>query len=875
MTFWLCTDGPTWLTYQCSASAGFLPRHVPGPFATAAHSPSISSVLPAALHRAPELDRGHAAAAAAAVATLQSLKHSARRLVEATRAGSYWRPQDGPESAGGADADRELRMAQVGFGAAGLLAGCCRDTECARAGHVRLPLPACLIACDLDVMSASAPVQTPALQTELHAAASQLKQLRLSAPSGSAPPAAAPARKALAFTPAATPFAAAAAAAAKMPRRPLADISAGAGSTPAGAPGWGESRSSDSWASIGSRVVPHGERETAAGDGDGSGAESASDSFLVTPAPRAPPVAPLPIRRSKIPLLTPASESAGAAATSTAAASMPQLHLGTAAVDDSTVATPGAAWVHAAGTPSASVDSTGGLSSILPEVAAAAAAKAMQPGRKRLTDLVSPGDSAATGEGGRVRSGLPRLVPWPVLTATGSQQGRPPAPAPTPGSGRTAAPAILFASSSLTSSAEQVQGATSSDDGGSSTRSSSDGGISAADPNKKNCEPPAHESPRRRSSSSPASSSPASFHLAGHELPSDAEVQAFLAATALSQSPADAAAAASSPPLSPLESLLRVLPAAVEVLVVQLCALADLAAERQREVLAWHATAAAQAMLMREADYDVHAAEAAAVTKAAGEIVPPPPNSNGRASFEQEMAGGAAQAASPAVVRGPVLQGAKQAAPSAAAADGPNPEHEPSSLSRTTPLSEAAAARDMTPGAVLGHSPATRCNSDEGRALMALIGRMVDELEQEQGPPVAPALGLDMGTVDLQGPAESSQGRVVPVEPTSSPAPQQQLGEVERPLFEIPLDGAEQAQAAAASGSNDLSRSLAVPLEAPPANADASMMAARAGSSDDSVAQGVDSNGSEAPAIAESEEGDAEYVVVYGLVESMRTPRAR
>eukprot|EP00198_Chlamydomonas_reinhardtii_P013152 XP_001702489.1 predicted protein [Chlamydomonas reinhardtii] len=513
-----------------------VPRYVPVPIAAAAHSPSISSVLPAALHRAPELDREHVAAAAAAVATLQSLKHSARRLVEATRAGSYWRPQDGPESAGGADADQELRMAQ----------------------------------------------------TELHAAASQLKQLRLSAPSGSAPPAAAPARKALAFTPAATPFAAAAAAAAKMPRRPLADISAGAGSTPAGAPGWVDNRSSDSWASIGIRGLPHEAREIAAGDGDGSGAESASDSFLVTPAPRAPPVAPLPIRRSKIPLLTPASESAGAAATSPPVASMPQLHLGTAAVDVSTAATPGAAWVYAAGTPSASADSTGGLSSILAEVAAAAAAKAKQLGRKRLTDLVSPGDSASSGEGGRVRSGLPRLVPWPVLTATGSQQTRPPAPAPTPDSGTRAAPAIPFARSNLTSSVEQVQDLICGDDGGGSARSSSDGSSSAADSNKENCEPPAHESPRRRSSSSPASSSPASFHLAGHELPSDAEVQAFLAATALSQSPADAAAAASSPPLSPLESLLRVLPAAVEVLVVQLCALADLAAERQREVLAWH-----------------------------------------------------------------------------------------------------------------------------------------------------------------------------------------------------------------------------------------------------------------------------------------------
>ncbi|PNW77340.1 hypothetical protein CHLRE_10g432350v5 [Chlamydomonas reinhardtii] len=598
--------------------------------AVPAHSPSISSVLPAALHRAPELDREHVAAAAAAVATLQSLKHSARRLVEATRAGSYWRPQDGPESAGGADADQELRMAQ----------------------------------------------------TELHAAASQLKQLRLSAPSGSAPPAAAPARKALAFTPAATPFAAAAAAAAKMPRRPLADISAGAGSTPAGAPGWVDNRSSDSWASIGIRGLPHEAREIAAGDGDGSGAESASDSFLVTPAPRAPPVAPLPIRRSKIPLLTPASESAGAAATSPPVASMPQLHLGTAAVDVSTAATPGAAWVYAAGTPSASADSTGGLSSILAEVAAAAAAKAKQLGRKRLTDLVSPGDSASSGEGGRVRSGLPRLVPWPVLTATGSQQTRPPAPAPTPDSGTRAAPAIPFARSNLTSSVEQVQDLICGDDGGGSARSSSDGSSSAADSNKENCEPPAHESPRRRSSSSPASSSPASFHLAGHELPSDAEVQAFLAATALSQSPADAAAAASSPPLSPLESLLRVLPAAVEVLVVQLCALADLAAERQREVLAWHYQANACTVPLPFLA-DSGAAQAAPCTAAA------------TAAAEQ---------------RSPI-SGDTFTAPSHDAAPVP---------ADVTAVAAAAAAGG-------GLVATARCNSAEGRAL-ALIGRLVDEL---------------------------------------------------------------------------------------------------------------------------------------------------
>ncbi|KAG2433032.1 hypothetical protein HXX76_008759 [Chlamydomonas incerta] len=543
---------------------GALPRPLPGPTAAAAHSPSISSLLPPpAFARASEASREHAAAAAAAVATLQSLKLSARRLVEATRAGSYWRPQDGPEPAGGAAADQELRAAQ----------------------------------------------------TELHAAASQLKQLRLTGPSGSAPAAVAPARKALAFTPAATPFAAVAAGA-KMPRHPLADISTSAGSAAAGAVCW---------------------------DGSAGGAAS-------------PPLVPL--------------------------------HLGTPAAVDDGAATTMAAGAHAFSTPSATADSAGGLSSILAEVAEAAAAKATQAGQLSPADLAPPGNNELTGETRRLRYGLPRLVPWPALATPESQQSRPPAPAPTPATGTTAAlPGGLPTSAGR--GEQQVQDLDSGAYGGSSTRSSSDGSAGAADSNKENCQPSTDEAPKDHSDASPASSSPASFHLAGHELPSDAEVQAFLAAAARSQSPAGAATAAPPPPLSPLESLLRVLPAAVEVLVVQLCALADLAAERQREVLAWH--------------YQANAC-----------TVPLP--------FLPDLSATAADGAATEQLS-PVASGASTASLDAAPA--------PADVA-TVAAAAAAAGGELV--------AAARCNSAEGRALV-LIGRLVDDLLMA---PSAEGLALEL-----------------------------------------------------------------------------------------------------------------------------------
>ncbi|KAG2433043.1 hypothetical protein HXX76_008770 [Chlamydomonas incerta] len=788
---------------KAGIASGVLLRPVPGPTAAAAHSPSISSLLPPpAFARASEASREHAAAAAAAVATLQSLKLSARRLVEATRAGSYWRPQDGPEPAGGAAGDQELRAAQ----------------------------------------------------TELHAAASQLKQLRLTAPCGSAPAAAAPARKALAFTPAATPF---------------AGMAAGAGSAAAGS----GNRSSDSWASLGSCVVPPGARQTGSGCGDNSAAPSVSDSFLVTPAPRAPPVAPLPVRRSKIPLLTPASGSVGGAASP----SLVQARLGKPAVGDDVAATPIAAGAHAASTPNATAASAGGLSSILAEVADAAAAKATQAGQLSPADLAPPGNNELTGETRRLRYGLPRLVPWPALATPESQQSRPPAPAPTPATGTAAAlPCGLPTSAGSDGTEVRIL-----DEGGRSTRSSSDGSAGTADFNEEDCQPPAEEVRKDHSDASPDSSSPACFHLAGHELPSDAEVQAFLAAAARSQSPAGAATAAPPPPLSPLESLLRVLPAAVEVLVVQLCALADLAAERQREVLAWHATAAAQAMLMHEADKDAPAAADADRSEAA-EAAEAPQFSYGRgASDQQVLAGSTSRAAGPASAQGPVpQQGAEQLVQADLIVSGPSPGHGPPSPPRAaaTRLPQAAAAPDLTPGAVLGLSPVARCDSAEGRELMALIGHMVDEVELEQGPGV-PQLGegLDAGTADLQGTANGSQGRrAAPGEPTWLPPPQQQQQQVaDGPLFEVPLDGGSHAPAVAAWGSDELPRSLAVALDAPPAREDANIVAMEAEDSDGAVAQGGDSDESEAPATAEGDEGDAEYVVVYGLVESMRTPRAR
>ncbi|KAG2448692.1 hypothetical protein HYH02_006048 [Chlamydomonas schloesseri] len=615
--------------------------------AAAAYSPSISVLrLPAppataAPGCAAEPSREHAAAAAAAVATLQSLKHSARRLVEATRAGSYWRPQDGPDGVTGCDGDQDVRMAQ----------------------------------------------------TELHAAAAQLKQLRLTGPSssGTAPAAPAPARKVLAFTPAATSFAAVAPAAVKMPRRPLADISTSTDSAAAGAAIWGVRRSNDSWASIGSRVVPQLVGEAAA--------TAVSDSFLITPAPRAPPVAPQPIRRSKIPLLTPASDSASAAATTPATSSMPHLHLGTPAVvgnnlSETPMAAAGAAQSFATSSSSGtSGDSAaGGLSSILAEVAQAAAIKAMQAGLI-CPDLVSPPGTTSSASGG-VRSGLPRLVPWPVLTTSQSQQSRPPAPAPTPASSGAAAPGKLCATSGRSSSAleDAVQDLDSGDGGGGpcSNRSSSDGSDGATDSNKENCQPPAEESPYSHSGASPDSgASPCSFRLAGRELPSDAEVQAFLAATALSRSPAsDAAApgASAPPPLSPLDSLLRVLPSAVEVLVVQLCALADLAAERQREVLAWHFQANACTLplpFLPHADAPTSVPDVATTDVESPEQPTPTASSSSTATSD--------------------------AAP-------------PASATNLAAMTAAAAAASDSELAV-----AARCSSAEGRAL-ALIGRLVDEL---------------------------------------------------------------------------------------------------------------------------------------------------
>ncbi|KAG2448679.1 hypothetical protein HYH02_006036 [Chlamydomonas schloesseri] len=844
-------DGEAGLLGGWSACAAGEPADLfKGRPAAAAYSPGISVLRPpappatAAPGCAAEPSREHAAAAAAAVATLQSLKHSARRLVEATRAGSYWRPQDGPDGVTGCDGDQDVRMAQ----------------------------------------------------TELHAAAAQLKQLRLTGPSssGTAPAAPAPARKALAFTPAATPFGAV--------------ESSGPGPF-AGAAGRGVRRSSDSWASIGSCVVPQLVGEAASGGDGANGAAAVSDSFLITPAPRAPPVAPQPIRRSKIPLLTPASDLASSAATTPATSSMSHLHLGTPAVvgnnlSETPMAAAGAAQSFATSSSSGtSGDSAaGGLSSILAGVAQAAAIKAMQAGLI-CPDLVSPPGTTSSASGG-VRSGLPRLVPWPVLTASQSQQSRPPAPAPTPassGAAAAAAPGKLCATSRRSSSAleDAVQDLDSGDGGGGpcSNRSSSNGSDGATDFNKENCQPPAEESPYSHSGASPDSgASPCSFRLAGRELPSDAEVQAFLAATALSRSPAsDAAAPGASPPppVSPLDSLLRVLPSAVEVLVVQLCALADLAAERQREVLAWHATAAAQAMLMREAEKETTAPTGTSAIShgAATTTCQPVSQFGGAATCDQEHEGGAAEAehSSPAresmrVETAQSAQIAKQTRPAdelvatgGDAAPGADP--------RAAAQPDAAAASELSPGAMAGLSPVARCDSAEGRALMALIGRMVGELEMEEGLQAAhaDAAALDLLVTDAS--IKQRQGGLAPPPPPLKLALVQQQEErrdarevEEGPLYEVPLDGGSLARAAGSSGPL---HELTGAVPPPPVGVNRSIGAAAAeeaggsSSEDAAVALSGDSDGSEAPATAEGADGDAEYVVVYGLVESMRTPRTR